>query len=103
MGRGVWIGGAGRAGALPAGSAALSLLPYVCVVAWWQLQALIWLPPGSLGWFWHSSGGQAGRKEWDGGLRLFFPQHLWSVINWRCWCSCNLALSVGLQQTSSEM
>lgn len=66
VGGGVWIGGAGRAGALPPGHAALSLPPYVCAVTWWQLQALIWLAPGSLGWFWHSTGSQAERKEWDG-------------------------------------
>lgn len=59
VGGGVWIGGAGRAGAL-------SLPPYVCAVTWWQLQALIWLAPGFLGWFWRCTGGQAGRKEWDG-------------------------------------
>lgn len=38
-----------------------------------------------------------------GRVRLFFLQHFWSEINWRCWCSCNLALSVGLQEISTEM
>lgn len=84
VGGGVWIGGAARAGALPLGSAALSLPPYVCAVTWWQRQALIWLAPA----FWDGFGtAQAARLEERSGMdgagrvRLFFPQHFWSVIN----------------------
>lgn len=64
-----------------------------------------WLPA-----FWDGFGtAQAARLEersgmdGAGGVRLFFPQHFWSVIIWSCWCSSNLALSVGLQETSAEM
>lgn len=65
------------------------------------------------GWllaFWDGFGtAQAARLEERSGtdsggtVRLFLPQHFWSVIIWRCWCSCNLALSVRLQETSAEM
>lgn len=78
VGGGVWIGGAGRAGALPPGHAALSLPPYVCAVTWWQLQALIWDGFGTA---------QAARLKERSGMdgagevSLFFPQHFWSAIN----------------------
>lgn len=63
---GVWIGG--RAGALPAGSAALSLPPYVCAVTWWQRRALIWLAlPAGMALAQH---GQPGWKKGVGWMVL---------------------------------